>query len=893
MSLLNDPNFMAFDGTPVTGRTPVSAKVYGRELSEAQRNEAAGFFSRFKTSVRLSIANHQTRWETFTDGSVMYMASSYGIDSVIIWPTGGSTRTKPLQFFCIPFDESYRTTPNQDTYATESYDPEAPETVLDSLTKQSSYAFIPTITTPEGTATAALSHPGNQTWFANIDPPNDFEKYVVSWWGQPNRYSASPLDTILTSGSGRTDQEYGYSQTINPADNVRTVEPHGWSDAIDGNFYRPRPATQFPAAYPAGQVPPFVQRPIIGSFVPIGEFHRKYNIESTSSTNPIGAASNAAANTDFSTAGATRRAVWINTVRYLTDFDVDSACLAKRGDDQVLRIFTWQRAGALAVIREFDLRAIIAGESVGLIFDAEATKFTAAMPDFSDIAPARLFGQDETRSYDFMAHPFYWNASGTEAMGLFVINVGYERGIPGFSRTGRGSFTALLKLREVAGAFEVSWMETSIVQVTKRFEHTDTSDYWGTGVRFVENSTRAIVEGEAPVDGGGTTAVPSVLRYVGTYVGVSKSTYAIGADYQGDTPIILRGEWEDVVNAVRNDYAESPLVNGSSTGGLTLTSKLYVNNSEIVAPQVCIASAVTAASNTHSQDDASRTGTYTSTVAFSQTGCANLWAISAGDLRGGKLILRASPYTLQTENSPLAYSSWTNGSRTGGRYSTYHYVREGNGGTETLSRTESSGESLTDSVLAGQFLLVDVKSLTSESLGNRVDPADSGGRARTFSCVPFNSVDYVYGLNSPLNTYTTSGDGFCKMTDFRNIPVQGRVTYNTTIVNPKIVGPSPRVYTKNSAYGDNLPEDYSSIGVGGYTCAAFSSGAVSPDGRMQYIGLVSTALAAPNSAAALPPLVIDKWFIDGGEFAPDAPYPYTGAYKMLSCPVFAAPNLDS
>jgi len=88
MSLLHDPNFLAFDGTPVTGRAPPSCAVVQGTLSEAQRGMAAKAFADFKMAVKLSITPFVQRTVTLPDGSTMRMTSNYGVDQALIWPVG-------------------------------------------------------------------------------------------------------------------------------------------------------------------------------------------------------------------------------------------------------------------------------------------------------------------------------------------------------------------------------------------------------------------------------------------------------------------------------------------------------------------------------------------------------------------------------------------------------------------------------------------------------------------------------------------------------------------------------------------------------------------------------------------------------------------------------------
>jgi len=96
MSLLHDPNFMTFDGTPVTGRAPASTTVVKGELTRAQRGLAAKAFTDFKVGVKLSITPFVQKTVTLSDGSRMRMTSNNGTDQVLIWPVSTVVSEYPI-----------------------------------------------------------------------------------------------------------------------------------------------------------------------------------------------------------------------------------------------------------------------------------------------------------------------------------------------------------------------------------------------------------------------------------------------------------------------------------------------------------------------------------------------------------------------------------------------------------------------------------------------------------------------------------------------------------------------------------------------------------------------------------------------------------------------------
>ena len=298
---LQTPLHMMFGGEPVVGVVPAQLIVHG-DLTQLQKGFVQARFNQFCTTTRLSIAPSMTLNYILPDGSRMRASSIFGVRSVQVWPAGVEEATDPSTFFCIPFDETYLATQIKDTYRLKRWpdvDDTEPEELLDKLDRLRNCTFMPS---------ARVSHPGNQTWFAHIEgeTKHEFANLVLSWWGHPNRYNYSPLDAFLmrTPPSAESVITAG-GKLLYPAGlvNDKAIYPRAWEDAMAGKFYQ------------------------------LGETS---SLEEIEGINPPYA----------TTAGL--NAIWFNGVQFGTDFEVKSACIGKRAnnDDEssnVVRVFSAPR----------------------------------------------------------------------------------------------------------------------------------------------------------------------------------------------------------------------------------------------------------------------------------------------------------------------------------------------------------------------------------------------------------------------------------------------------------------------------------------------------------------------------------------------------------------------
>lgn len=117
MSLTNS-SFINLDGSVVGGRTPTKLRVLsetGQALNPDQLAGVKSYYAQFCTKVKLSVAQQHTSKAILPDGTVVWMASINGVDSVAVWPTGGGGEVQPLplgiviSLFKVTVNEDYNT----------------------------------------------------------------------------------------------------------------------------------------------------------------------------------------------------------------------------------------------------------------------------------------------------------------------------------------------------------------------------------------------------------------------------------------------------------------------------------------------------------------------------------------------------------------------------------------------------------------------------------------------------------------------------------------------------------------------------------------------------------------------------------------------------------------
>lgn len=97
---LANPNFIGFDGTPQTGQVPPTLIVGGEvALSAEQESEVRHAYKLFCDANRLALGSFQMRHLVLRDGTRVRMESNNGIDTVMVWPTGGGRITYTFRGF--------------------------------------------------------------------------------------------------------------------------------------------------------------------------------------------------------------------------------------------------------------------------------------------------------------------------------------------------------------------------------------------------------------------------------------------------------------------------------------------------------------------------------------------------------------------------------------------------------------------------------------------------------------------------------------------------------------------------------------------------------------------------------------------------------------------------
>ena len=829
-----------FGGEPVVGVVPAQLIVHG-ELTRMQAGFVQARFAQFCTATRLSIAPSMTLNCTLPDGSKMRASSIFGVRSVQVWPAGVEEATDPSTFFCIPFDETYLATQIKDTYRLKRWsdvDVIEHKKLLDKLEKLRNCSFMPS---------ARVSHPGNQTWFAHIEggTKHEFANMVLSWWGHPNRYNYSPLDAFLMRTPPSAESVFtAGGKLLYPAgiENVKAIYPRAWEDAMAGKFYQ------------------------------LGESSSMDEVEGI---NPPYA----------TTAGL--NAIWLNGVQFGTDFEVKSACIGKRAnnDDEssnVVRVFSAPRENGNITkkiqILEFPLD-MVKPPSGGILRKSRAVVFNLDIP-FPSIPDC------ENYLSAYWCHPFYWNADGSEAMAIlqFICQFNappeFGTGIPvNYSVFG----TSLLKLTKTNLGFDLSLMEFS--GVTESLTHDD-----------------------------------GALIYSGV------QSYPLAADYLGNSPMVVRGS---ISEAVSDSGIAFSTISASASSAVSLNG---VPVSELSDTHTKTRSS--SYSSTGDYDNYSHSGG----VSVMETGRASRWAVAGGDIRGGKIVLRESQWYMTECPSVMHRSTWINlnqsGSSSETRSASYmepetfldYYGVEGIIHTKsTYVKTVNKSSHSEFSEVGGRFAIVDVVNNTcdaTESMGHPINyrglgsitSSETGSWTYGYEWEIDTEDKYYYPLPdggtmwvlkgtvitdgwwgdwssesmqvTPPSVVTVVNEGLDENAVIDEFPVTSGLSLNapgdpnfSNRVSLRRYRDGMEIRARNAAY----------TGAGGYADVVFSSGAVSPDGKIQYIGLMSVALAAPNTKTPRPLFKLDKWYANGTEFVPDKDYPNTGAYKMLSSPVFVGP----
>jgi hypothetical protein len=101
MSLVNQ-NWIGLNGEPVTGRIPPRLLVMnGVQPNPQQMGMIAHHYKLLTYMMKVSVIPFLIQERTLTDGTRIRMVSSYGTDTVMVWPTGGSASVSMGSLFVV------------------------------------------------------------------------------------------------------------------------------------------------------------------------------------------------------------------------------------------------------------------------------------------------------------------------------------------------------------------------------------------------------------------------------------------------------------------------------------------------------------------------------------------------------------------------------------------------------------------------------------------------------------------------------------------------------------------------------------------------------------------------------------------------------------------------
>lgn len=209
MSLLNNPHWIGFDGTPITGKVPTRAIVTtdtpGLVMNGQQHAGVNHAYKLFCDAVQVS-ANpdgFHVQHRTLPDGTTIRMESNQGQHRVFVKISGGGSSG----FELLPMG---RLQPVQSSFGAASIsrwvDPPIGPSWFPPAGPRKSPNWIKDFRSLWNPSTAGeLNYPGNWDWSSRLDS-SGLRGYVLTWWG-------------ISHARYRTlgDTKYGFTQTVFPA----------------------------------------------------------------------------------------------------------------------------------------------------------------------------------------------------------------------------------------------------------------------------------------------------------------------------------------------------------------------------------------------------------------------------------------------------------------------------------------------------------------------------------------------------------------------------------------------------------------------------------------------------------------------------------------------------
>jgi hypothetical protein len=853
MSVAHDnQGWITFEGEPVTGRAPPTFALRSGKLTAARRGMVASVYGKFGAARKLSVAGESYFAASYRmpDNTLIKIVSINGMDHIHVWasdtePTSGEGVT----FWCQPWDDAWIDEPYAEVFTIPRWfdinggavEEDAPEDFLDELVRNEEY---------EPPATA--NYPGNLTWFA--PPPHASAGIVVSWWGQMRRYSNTLLDqTIDVAGSWRRPPDIGASFLSTPDAAQFVGRTGGIAGAIGGQMFH---------------VPGVVDLPP--------------GITSTPTRTQV-------AGTD---------AIWVNGARIATPagFPVSSACLGYRDGAGVVRATRYTNGNVRVIEQDPETEGVwnvladlnILPAAVGLLPPRTTT-------NVSGVTAQTGAGWLTTTK---LTHPFYWNADGTEALGLVL----YTRGDEGIL----AASCAHVLLKIVVG------VSSCTVEVVEQ-------------PRWHESDSLTAT----------TTGPPSApTSHISVATRASEYSAVVAADFRGNTPAILRTHLDRARERTEN-FTSSPtvtftphdltdahgdytLVTEDRSGGTAKT----ISQSEDTTTWASLSNAtISGTLETRSEDfscAAATSSSYaeelaanpdydpgtntarshmtvttvdessgTDSLSYDDSGALSVWGLAAGDLRGAFVLhgqLRADAAYDKSGTRSGSFSYPTGGGGTSSGSSTFSVSIDPNAGP--VVRVQASGTTSTITHLVHQPQDIDRYGSGSQAW---VDDApttstSSGlyGAGPSFTDVETIASDPSFGTSS-----LTSGRTYNHTQNFENstYPLGAPAHYIPA-------GPDPI----SEFIGGG------SAAAGGYGNTVLVGSALTPDVRVQYTGAVFVAMVVPGALETPVTFEIDRWTVDGTEFTPAYPdqpdpenpgetmdFPHRGGFSILLDPIFTGP----
>lgn len=232
MSLSNN-DFIAFDGTPITGRAPTQVQVYadtGYEMSDELRGMVAHTYKLFCDAVKVSAIplGYHVQNREFEDGSKCRIESNNGVHRVMVWPVGsgggaGRYSVHPVALFASLESPHGKYVLGGTAYSVSaaftgekagSVWSNAPSALLKPVVfaNYPKFVFNPT--------KLADSVPGNMDWSDRREGGRHFG-LVLSWWSlSVGRYATGPFymydgdGLYSTLGSNAIYEDYDAAAAI-------------------------------------------------------------------------------------------------------------------------------------------------------------------------------------------------------------------------------------------------------------------------------------------------------------------------------------------------------------------------------------------------------------------------------------------------------------------------------------------------------------------------------------------------------------------------------------------------------------------------------------------------------------------------------------------------------